>query len=110
MSPKIRVNALLETPNTKLCITNRLLPVPGECGEWREKITVKADGSKIELSGSYPRSCGEQELKTGSLNGVRALAGYLLDRRGQRWLLVAMVNHPNAAQAKEGLDRHWWSG
>ena len=36
---------------------------------------------------------GRVHLKTGSLNGVRTLAGYLLDRRGRRVAVVALHNH-----------------
>jgi D-alanyl-D-alanine carboxypeptidase/D-alanyl-D-alanine-endopeptidase (penicillin-binding protein 4) len=32
-------------------------------------------------------------LKTGSLNGVRSLAGYLLDREGRRVAVIALHNH-----------------
>jgi D-alanyl-D-alanine carboxypeptidase/D-alanyl-D-alanine-endopeptidase (penicillin-binding protein 4) len=270
-----RIDVLLETPDAKLRIRNHLLPTPGECGDWRQKIGIKVEGSTLELSGSYPQSCGERQLdispltpdaqveglfralwselggtlsgkvgrgeapagslaiaahdspplaeavrdtnkfsnnvmarqlflalsagappasyeksaarlhewltgkgidapeliiengagltrndrvsantlaallrtvwkspimpelvsslpilgedgtmkkrgngkgaagtnakgrghlKTGYIEGVRALAGYLLDLKGERWLLVAMVNHPNAVRAKEGLD------
>ncbi len=48
---------------------------------------------------------GLAHLKSGSIDGVRALAGYLLDRQGGRWLLVTLVNHANAARAKQGMDR-----
>jgi D-alanyl-D-alanine carboxypeptidase/D-alanyl-D-alanine-endopeptidase (penicillin-binding protein 4) len=42
---------------------------------------------------------GKAWLKTGSLNGSRALAGYVLDNAGRRKLLVFFVNHANAEQA-----------
>lgn len=47
---------------------------------------------------------GQAHLKTGSLEGVRGIAGYLLDKRGQRHLVVFMVNHPNAAQTQPAFD------
>lgn len=47
---------------------------------------------------------GRAWLKTGSLDGVRALAGYLLDGQGRRWLLVSFINHPGAARAGPVLD------
>lgn len=265
-----RVSVLLETPDAKLTINNRLLPVAGDCGNWYEQVTVKVEESTLQLSGPYPKGCGERKinlspivgnahveglfralwselggtlsgevvsgvaphdssviaaqdsaalvevvrdinkfsnnvmarqlflalsadtppatyeksaaslrawltgkgmsapelviengaglsrndrasadtlaallrsiwqsptmpemmaslpiagedgtmkkrgngegrgrahLKTGYLEGVRALAGYLLDLRGERWLLVVMVNHPSAVRAKKGMDR-----
>ncbi len=43
-------------------------------------------------------------LKTGSLRDVQAIAGYVHTRAGERKVLVAMVNHPNAAGARPVLD------
>ena len=43
-------------------------------------------------------------LKTGSLEGVRALAGYVLGPSGRRFVVVCFVNHPNAARAQRALD------
>lgn len=59
---------------------------------------------KSRLNGS-PQA-GRAWLKTGSLNGARNLAGYVLDRQGRRKVLVFLVNHANAAgagQAQEAL-------
>jgi len=47
---------------------------------------------------------GRGHFKTGSLDGVRALAGYLLDAKGRRWVVVCMVNHPAAGGAKAAQD------
>ncbi len=47
---------------------------------------------------------GQALLKTGSLEGVRALAGYVIDADGRRFLVAAIVNDPNAARAGPALD------
>lgn len=47
---------------------------------------------------------GQGHLKTGSLDGVRAIAGYLLDRKGRRWVVVFLVNHARAAEARAAQD------
>jgi D-alanyl-D-alanine carboxypeptidase/D-alanyl-D-alanine-endopeptidase (penicillin-binding protein 4) len=47
---------------------------------------------------------GQALLKTGSLEGVRALAGYVIDVQGRRWVVVAIINHPNAARGQSALD------
>jgi D-alanyl-D-alanine carboxypeptidase/D-alanyl-D-alanine-endopeptidase (penicillin-binding protein 4) len=47
---------------------------------------------------------GRAHLKTGSLRGVTALAGFVLGASGKRYVLVAMVNHANAAAARPALD------
>ncbi|MEY4561736.1 MAG: hypothetical protein RLZZ618_1013 [Pseudomonadota bacterium] len=47
---------------------------------------------------------GRAHLKTGSLNDVTGLAGYVLGDSGKRYVLVAIVNHANAAAARPALD------
>ncbi|MEY4758029.1 MAG: hypothetical protein RJA34_2927 [Pseudomonadota bacterium] len=47
---------------------------------------------------------GAAHLKTGSLRDVAAAAGYVLSASGQRYVLVAMINHPNANMAKSAID------
>jgi D-alanyl-D-alanine carboxypeptidase/D-alanyl-D-alanine-endopeptidase (penicillin-binding protein 4) len=47
---------------------------------------------------------GRAHLKSGSLDDVRAIAGYLLDEQGRRWVVVMMVNHPYAAASKPAQD------
>ena len=49
-------------------------------------------------------STGSAHLKTGSLNNVVALAGYVHAAGGQRWVLVALVNHANANAARPALQ------
>lgn len=43
---------------------------------------------------------GMAHLKTGSLRDVRAVAGYVLGASGKRYVLVSMVNDPNAAAVR----------
>ena len=43
-------------------------------------------------------------LKTGSLREVTALAGFVHGASGKRYVLVAIVNHPNAAAVRPALD------
>jgi D-alanyl-D-alanine carboxypeptidase/D-alanyl-D-alanine-endopeptidase (penicillin-binding protein 4) len=43
-------------------------------------------------------------LKTGSLEGVRALAGYVFGPGGRRYVVVCFVNHRNAARAQRAMD------
>jgi D-alanyl-D-alanine carboxypeptidase/D-alanyl-D-alanine-endopeptidase (penicillin-binding protein 4) len=39
---------------------------------------------------------GRMHLKTGRLNGVFAMAGYVRSASGQEYVVVAMQNHPDA--------------
>ena len=43
---------------------------------------------------------GRAHLKTGSLNDVRALAGYVFNRAGKRMVFVMLVNHAHADNAE----------
>ena len=47
---------------------------------------------------------GRAHLKTGSLDGVSAIAGYVLDAKNRRHVMVMMVNHANAAASKNAQD------
>jgi serine-type D-Ala-D-Ala carboxypeptidase/endopeptidase (penicillin-binding protein 4) len=47
---------------------------------------------------------GSAYVKTGLLDGVRALAGYVLADSGHRYVVVAIVNHANADSATAALD------
>lgn len=49
-------------------------------------------------------AAGRAHLKTGSVDGVRAIAGYVHGPDGRTLALVAMVNHANAAKAQRALD------
>ena len=47
---------------------------------------------------------GRAHLKGGTLAGVQAQAGYVLDTRGKWWIVVMMVNHANANATQPALD------
>lgn len=47
---------------------------------------------------------GNAHVKTGSLNDVRAIAGYVLAASGKRYAVVFFINHANAARGQEAQD------
>ena len=47
---------------------------------------------------------GQAHIKTGSLSNARTLAGYVLDQRGRRRIVVMFINHPNAAACQAAQD------
>jgi D-alanyl-D-alanine carboxypeptidase/D-alanyl-D-alanine-endopeptidase (penicillin-binding protein 4) len=47
---------------------------------------------------------GQAHVKTGSLNDVRTVAGYVLDRNGHRHVVVFFVNHPTAHLSQPAQD------
>ena len=59
------------------------------------------------IDGTLRRSqaaTGMAHLKTGSLRDVIGVAGYVLGASGKRYVLVAVINHPNANAARPALD------
>jgi len=64
---------------------------------------VAVDGTmKKRLKGNGV--AGRARIKTGSLDGVRTLAGYVLDAGGRRLVVVCLINHPNAELARPVQD------
>jgi D-alanyl-D-alanine carboxypeptidase/D-alanyl-D-alanine-endopeptidase (penicillin-binding protein 4) len=67
------------------------MPIAGIDGTMRRR--VKGEGV-----------AGQAHIKTGLLSDVRSMAGYVLDRRGKRIVVVMLVNHPAAHQAQPAMD------
>jgi serine-type D-Ala-D-Ala carboxypeptidase/endopeptidase (penicillin-binding protein 4) len=64
---------------------------------------VAVDGTmRKRLKGE--QVAGSAHIKTGSLGDVRAIGGYVLDRKGQRHAVVMIVNHANAHLAQPAMD------
>jgi serine-type D-Ala-D-Ala carboxypeptidase/endopeptidase (penicillin-binding protein 4) len=86
--------------------------------QWLARLLQQAYASAVmpELMSSLPVSgvdgtlrrsrgtAGRAHLKTGSLRDVAGLAGYVLSDSGRRYVLVAIINHPQAQQARPALD------
>jgi serine-type D-Ala-D-Ala carboxypeptidase/endopeptidase (penicillin-binding protein 4) len=49
-------------------------------------------------------TAGRAHLKTGSLRDVAGVAGWVLSNSGKRYIVVALVNHPNANAARPALE------
>jgi len=72
--------------------------------EFASSLAVAAIDGTVQRRFQNGTVAGQALLKTGSLEGVRALAGYVIDNAGRRWIVTAIVNHPNAARAQGALD------
>jgi D-alanyl-D-alanine carboxypeptidase/D-alanyl-D-alanine-endopeptidase (penicillin-binding protein 4) len=64
---------------------------------------LSQDGTVMERLKDGP-SNGRVHLKTGSLNGVSAIAGYVLDANNHYHVLVMFVNHAKAGASKAAQD------
>ena len=67
------------------------------------------DGTLKTRPGRANANLGSAHLKTGSLRDVVAIAGYVHgssigSHTGKRWVLVAVINHPQANAARAALD------
>ena len=52
----------------------------------------------------WQAAAGQAHIKTGSLEGVASVAGYVLGESGQRIVVVGLVNHPRADAARPVLQ------
>jgi D-alanyl-D-alanine carboxypeptidase/D-alanyl-D-alanine-endopeptidase (penicillin-binding protein 4) len=85
---------------------------------WLARLLQHAWASPVmpELMGSLPvsgtdgtlrrsrASAGRAHLKTGSLRDAAGVAGYVLSDSGRRYVVVALIHHPNAPAARAALD------
>ncbi len=67
------------------------MPLAGYDGTMRRRVTTRT-------------VAGKAHIKTGSLNDVRAMAGYVLAASGKRYVLVNFINHVNAPRGQEAQD------
>ena len=67
------------------------LPVAGVDGTLKKRL---GDGA----------ATGHAHLKTGYLENVRSIAGYVLDRHGKRWIVVFLINDANSPRGKPAMD------
>jgi serine-type D-Ala-D-Ala carboxypeptidase/endopeptidase (penicillin-binding protein 4) len=72
--------------------------------EFASSLAVAAMDGTLQRRFVNGSVAGQALLKSGSLEGVRALAGYVIDAEGRRFYVVAMINHPNAARGAAALD------
>jgi serine-type D-Ala-D-Ala carboxypeptidase/endopeptidase (penicillin-binding protein 4) len=67
------------------------LPLAGYDGTMRRRVSGRT-------------VAGKAHIKTGTLNEVRTIAGYVLAASGKRYVVVCMINHPNATRGNEAQD------
>ncbi|HXU93678.1 MAG TPA: D-alanyl-D-alanine carboxypeptidase/D-alanyl-D-alanine-endopeptidase [Gallionella sp.] len=61
------------------------------------------DGSVRKRLRESP-SAGHAHLKTGTLEGVKTIAGYVRSQTGDEWIVVFLINHPNAKLGQLAQD------
>ncbi|MFA5241260.1 MAG: D-alanyl-D-alanine carboxypeptidase/D-alanyl-D-alanine-endopeptidase [Sulfuricella sp.] len=73
-------------------------------GEFESSLPIVAVDGTMKKRLQDHAVAGHAHIKTGSLEGVRSVAGYVFDAKGRRMAVVAMVNHPRAGAARPALD------
>ena len=72
--------------------------------EFASSLAVAATDGTVQKRFQNGTVAGQALLKTGTLEGVRALAGYVIDAQGRRFIVVAIINHPHATRGQAALD------
>lgn len=72
--------------------------------EFVSSLAVAAMDGTLQKRFQDGTVAGQALLKTGSLEGVRALAGYVIDAQGRRFIVAAIINDPNAWRGGAALD------
>lgn len=67
------------------------LPILGVDGSVKKRLRESAAASHAHL-------------KTGTLEGVKTIAGYVRSQGGREWVVVFFINHPNAKYGQAAQD------
>jgi D-alanyl-D-alanine carboxypeptidase/D-alanyl-D-alanine-endopeptidase (penicillin-binding protein 4) len=73
-------------------------------GDFISSLAVAATDGTVRKRFTDDGVADQALLKTGSLEGVRAVAGYVYGPGGRRYVVVGFVNHRNASRAQPALD------
>lgn len=71
---------------------------------WMPELTASLPIAGEDTAKRATAASGRAHLKTGSLEGVAGLAGFVDGPKGRRYVLVALLNHPRAGEGREVLN------
>jgi len=71
---------------------------------WMPELAASLPVAGEDTAKRATAATGRAHLKTGSLDGVAGLAGFVDGPKGRRYVLVALLNHPRAAEGREVLN------
>ena len=72
--------------------------------ELESALPIAAVDGTMKSRGKDTPLAGHAHIKTGTLVGVKAIAGYVLDKAGRRFVVVFFINDPNAANGGAAQD------
>lgn len=72
--------------------------------EYASSLPIVAIDGSMRKRLLQSAAAGRARIKTGTLRDATAVAGYVRDRVGQDWIVVGIVNHPDAKKGRPALD------
>lgn len=72
--------------------------------EFRASLPILGVDGSVKKRLKKSPSAGHAHLKTGTLEGVKTIAGYVRSRNGKEWGVVFFINHPNAKLGQDAQD------
>jgi len=72
--------------------------------EFMSSLPIAAADGTLKSRYRDTSAKGRAHMKTGALDNVRALAGYVLDQAGNRHVVVFFVNHDQAEKSRGAMD------
>jgi D-alanyl-D-alanine carboxypeptidase/D-alanyl-D-alanine-endopeptidase (penicillin-binding protein 4) len=72
--------------------------------EFMSSLPVAASDGTMRRRLRFESLTGQAHIKTGSLSGVRSIAGYVLARDGKRYAVVFFINDARAAEGQSAQD------
>lgn len=72
--------------------------------ELRASLPIMGVDGSVQQRLSDSPAARHAHLKTGTLEGVKTLAGYVRSKRNKDWVVVFFINHPNAKRGTDAQD------
>ena len=76
----------------------------GLFSEFESALPIMAVDGTMKSRGKDTPIAGHAHIKTGTLDGVKTIAGYVLDPTGHQFAVVFFINHANAAAGGAAQD------
>lgn len=72
--------------------------------EYASSLPIVAIDGSMRKRLLQSAAAGRARIKTGTLRDAAAAAGYVRDQAGHDWIVVGIVNHPEAKKGRAALD------
>ncbi len=72
--------------------------------EFEASLPILGVDGSVKKRLKESRAASHAHLKTGTLEGVKTIAGYVRSQGGRDWVVVFLINHPNAKHGQAAQD------